>query len=100
MLEESHVTHHAEKRVRERVGVNKKTVQKVSNRALKEGLAHCELTGKLKKFISELYLRNSTANNIKIYGEKVYIFRRNILITVVPLPHHLKKLANKLAKKE
>lgn len=95
---ESHVTLHAGKRIRERIGVNKKSIQSVSDRALTKGLSHDGLTGKLKKYIDKLYFRSKTANNIKIYAEKVYIFKGNTLITVVSLPTGLKKIANKLYK--
>jgi len=94
---ESHVTAHAGKRIRERVGVNKKSIQTVSDRALSKGLAHEELTGKLKRYIDKLYFRSQTANNIKVYSEKVFLFRNKTLITVVSLPTGLKKIANKLA---
>jgi len=98
----SRVTAHAGKRIRERIGVNKKTIQAVSDRALIKGLSHSELTGKLKRYIDKLYFRSETANNIKVYAEKVYIFKGNTLITVVGLPTGLKKIANKLfqSKKE
>lgn len=94
---ESHVTIHAGKRIRERIGVNKKSIQTVSDRALRKGLSHEELTGKLKRYIDKLYFRSQTANNIKVYAEKVYIFKENTLITVVSLPTGLKRIANKLS---
>jgi len=99
---ESYVTTHAGKRIRERVGVNKKSIQTVSDRALNKGLEHKELTGKLKRYIDKLYFRSKTANNIKVYAEKIYLFRDKTLITVVSLPTGLKKIANKLfqSKKE
>jgi len=96
--EESRVTQHAGKRIRERVGVNKKSIQTVADRALTRGLDHNELTGKLKRYIDKLWFRSKTANNMKVYAEKVYIFRDTTLITVVPLPTGLKKIANKLYK--
>lgn len=93
---ECHVTAHAGKRIRERVGGGKKASQNVADRALSKGLGHQELTGKLKRYIDSLWFRNRTANNIKVYSEKVYIFKGNVLITVISLPTGLKKIANKL----
>ena len=90
------VTIHAGRRIRERIGVNKKAIQTISDRALIKGLSHNELKGKLKQYIDALYFKRSTANNIKVYAEKVYIFNENILITVVSLPTGLKRIANKL----
>lgn len=97
---ESNVTTHAGKRIRERIGVNKKSVQTISDRALQRGLSHADLTGKLKRYVDKLYLNGEVANNIKVYAEKVYLFRNTTLITVISLPTGLKKLANKLSKKD
>ena len=97
MDHESHVTIHAGRRIRERVGVNKKSVQTVSDRALSRGLSHEDLTGKLKRYIDKLYFKSKTANNIKVFAEKVYLFRDTVLITVVPLPTGLKRIANRIA---
>jgi len=93
---ESRVTTHAGKRIRERFGGGKKASQTVADRALSKGLGHDELTGKLKRYIDSLWFRNRTANNIKVYSEKVFIFNGNVLITVISLPTGLKKIANKL----
>lgn len=95
---ESNVTTHAGKRIRERIGVNKKSVQAISDRALQRGLSHSELTGKLKRYIDKLYLKGRIANNIKVYAEKVYLFKNTTLITVISLPTGLKRLAIKLSK--
>lgn len=99
---ESYVTAHASKRLRERVGVRKRSIQNISDRALSKGLSHKDLSGKLRRYVDGLFLRSRTANNIKVYSEKIYIFRDNTLITVISLPSEFKKLANKLyqSKKE
>lgn len=96
----SNVTNHAGLRIRERIGANKKSVQAIADRALQIGLSHSDLTGKLKRYIDATYLKCKTANNIKIYAEKVYLFNGATLITVISLPTGLKRLANKLSKKD
>jgi hypothetical protein len=35
---------------------------------------------------------------MRVYHEKVFIFRGEVLITVLPLPHNLCDLANKINK--
>ena len=95
---EAKVTRHAGKRIRERVGLNKKAVERLANKALNEGLAHKECKGQLHHFVSNLFKRYGVANGIRVYSEKVFIFAGSNLITVMHLPHEHKKTANKLMK--
>ena len=48
--EELIVTHHAKKRLKQRMGINKKSYDKISKRALEEGLKHSETSGLLRKY--------------------------------------------------
>ena len=80
------ITKHAEERLRERFGIKRKSIQRIVNRVLEKGLKHKEAKGKVKKYMTELYLKHSRANNIHIYGSDVYIFRYEVLITVLHLP--------------
>lgn len=93
------VSRHANQRIRERVGVGKSTVDKVAAKALERGVPHNKTKGRLNKWITEQYFYNERANNIRIYGEKAYIFRFEKLITVVPLPRDLAKDLKKMIKK-
>jgi hypothetical protein len=93
------VTNHANKRIRERVGVNKKSTDTLATKALKKGLAHTELKGGLRKYVDGIFFKSKTANNIKVLHDKVYIFREHVLITVITLPHNLARVSNQLMKK-
>lgn len=92
---ESVITSHAEKRLRKRVGLNKSSLQKIADKALKYGISHSETSGSLRRYIDKLYLSERNANNIRIYGEHVYLFRGNTLITVFGLPSKFHKRINK-----
>lgn len=94
------VTHHAVKRIRERVGVTKKASDALALRALDEGLSHTELKGNLRKFVDGLFLRSKSANNMRVLHDKVYLFKNNLLITVISLPHNLAKIALKLKRRK
>jgi hypothetical protein len=93
------VTLHAKRRIRERLGVNKKSTVKSAVRALNDGISHNQLTGLLKKYIDKVYLKHRKANNIKIYGDKIYLFSNNTLITVLHLPPKLLKISLKISNK-
>lgn len=85
------VTKHAEKRLRERVGLNKKAIQRAAEMAYDKGIKHCETTGNLNKWVTSLYFNNRTANNIRLYNDKAWVFAGKNLVTVLQIPASLKK---------
>lgn len=95
---ETVVTQHGKKRLKERVGLNKKSAEKNADKAFQEGIKHSEVSGSLRKYFDALYLQNRSANNIRIYGEKVYLFGGNKLITVLNLPNKYKSTVAKIRK--
>ena len=94
------VTKHANKRIKERCGLNSKSTERLSNKILSEGLKHSECTGKLKRWVDGLYLNGCSANNVRIYGDKAYLFNGDVLITVLQVPNELLKTANILQSKK
>lgn len=92
------VTNHAEDRTRERAGLPKRTVEKNAERAFIDGLEHWELKGSLKRFVDGLYLQHKSANNIRIYCGNVYMFKGNVLVTVISLPARYRKTAEAIKK--
>ena len=94
------VSNHGADRIRERVGLPKKAVDKNVERAFEKGLKHGELSGGLRRFIDALYLEHRMANNIRIYCGMVYLFCGNVLVTVVPLPQKYRKKADILWKEK
>ena len=86
---EAKITRHAEERLKQRFGLKKKSIKRIVNRVLEQGLSHKEAKGKVKAYMTELYLKQERANNIRIYGEDVYVFRFNTLITVLHLPRDI-----------
>lgn len=97
---DARVTNHASRRIRERIGIKKKSVNHLALKALNEGLSQSELSGNLKKYVCGIYFKTRNANNIKVLHDKVFLFKGNTLITVLPLPQSLAKLAQKLIDKK
>jgi len=90
------VTRHAEKRIRQRLGINKKATERNAEKALQCGVTHAEATGQLCKYLDSIFLRNYRPTNMRVYNHSTYLFRDTQLITVLPLPRNLWKLADKL----
>ena len=94
-------TKHSVKRIRERMGINKKSTQKIAENALVHGIGQTDVKyGSLSKYLCSLYCTNKTANNIKIYNQYVYIFIDEILITVYRLPNIYIEQAAKIQKRK
>lgn len=94
------VTNHAKDRMKQRCGLNEKSSVRIAMIAYEDGLRHGDLTGNLKKWVDSLYFKNRSANQIRLYGDKAYIFHDTKLITVLQIPHNLVKEANKLRKRK
>lgn len=83
------VTKHAKERIKERCGLKEKSADRMAKIAYEKGLRHCDLTSNLKKWVDGLYFKNRAANQIRLYGDKAYIFQNEKLITVMQIPHNL-----------
>ena len=95
------VSNHAKERLKERCGIQKKIVYKVAEKALSHGITHSQTKGRLNKWVTSLYFKNKNANNIRLYGDKAFIFNDDVLITVLQIPQDLmKNLKNMIKEKK
>ncbi|WP_294203117.1 hypothetical protein [uncultured Chryseobacterium sp.] len=85
------ITIHAYERARERYRWKKVTLIKMAQIAFKEGVKYSDTKGELKKFINKVQQNNQKVNNIRLYGQDIYFFDDNVLITLYQLPNTLKK---------
>lgn len=92
------VTKHAKKRAKDRLGVKKKIANKIADRALEHGITHSMAKGNLRGYLDKLYLKHKCANNLRVYNRKVYLFDRDVLITIINLPNNLISIADKIQK--
>lgn len=91
------ITNHAYERGKERLSLNKKAIDRLTKKAYLEGIKHVEIKGKARKYIDNIHSQKKTikqyiANNIRIYGEVVFLFKNNTLITLYQLPNEFKKV--------
>ena len=88
------VSRHGDRRCRQHVGVPRKAVERTVQKALECGIDHRTATGSLQRYLAALYNRyDGNGNNIKVYGDKVYIFHDELLITVLNLPTEYQRSA-------
>ena len=63
------VTKHAEQRIRERMGINKRAVRRAAQKALDEGAMHSECAGAMKKWLDKQAIAYDRKNEMAgIFG--------------------------------
>ena len=80
------LTKHGEKRIAERIGASQSSALKNANKAFKYGIRHKETLGGLHDWMSGKFLLHKSASNMRIYRGYMYVFSKDVLITVYPIP--------------
>jgi hypothetical protein len=94
------VTNHAAERMGERMGLNKEAAARMAKIAWEKGLCHTDASGKLLVLFDQIYMKYETANNIRVYAQKVFVFSGETLVTVLPLHLKFRKMAEKLLRRK
>jgi hypothetical protein len=76
------VTQHAIERAKKRFRWKPKTLDRMAEKALQEGIKHCDTKSHLKKYISRKWDLYKSCNNTRIHGEVIFFFHNNRLITL------------------
>lgn len=99
------VTEHAEKRAKERLGLNKKSVQRQGELALRKGVPHSKTKGKLRRWVDHEGMRaDKHASLYVVYNSHLFIFsdkpkkEERYLITILKVPTYLLKNINNYIK--
>jgi len=87
------ITKHATGRGKERLGWCRNTLTRMAEKALNEGVTHAQTRGRLNRYLTMLYLQQRQADNIRVFGEHVFIFAGNSLITILRLPRQMRRAA-------
>lgn len=86
------ISKHAEQRLKERNGLGKKSYDRIVEKAYENGINHSQTKGNLHKWMSGLYQKYPRkGTEIKLYGDKAYIFVEQVLVTVLQIPNDIKK---------
>ncbi len=82
-------TPHALDRAKERLGLNRKALSKKLSKVMQEGLSAEDARGSLKYYLLSKQRESGAAGGAVVYGENVYIFNDETLVTVYRLPAYL-----------
>ncbi len=85
------LTNHAVHRIRQRMGVSKRAAERIAMKAWTEGITHSETTNykHLNRWVTKQYFWNRQANQIRLWGDKAFLFSGTTLMTVIQIPHNL-----------
>lgn len=86
------ITDHAYTRAKERLSLNKKALDRLALTAFQKGIKQADTVGQLQKYIAKLWFEHKKANNIRIYGEVIYFFSGNTLITLYLVPNEFRRV--------
>ena len=86
------ITRHGIKRVRQRLGLPKKAVEKLVNEAEERGLPPGAYSGQMRRYLDWVVRHKHDAQraSLLVHSGHVFIFRNDVFITAWPLPYHLR----------
>jgi hypothetical protein len=90
------LTRHAVKRMAERCGYNRRSMYRMASRAYEQGIGMEKAVGFVKGWMEHIYGKNENADNLRLYGDKCFVFDGMELITVLQIPTGLQKKVNHL----
>ena len=88
------LTAHACERAKERKIGTGESIYKNAQKAYERGKSPDDFGKEVRKYLNNV-LKGSKGNNVKVYGNFVYIFFNNILITTFPLSQKLLQKENR-----
>lgn len=80
------ITDHADQRVRKRLGLPRKAVDKQATAALERGAAHSDFSGSFRRYLDKVFLSERRASNMRVHAGHLYLFAGETLITCWALP--------------
>lgn len=90
------ITDHGYVRAKERLSMNRTSFKRLAEIGFINGVKHKDTKGNLRRYIDGIWFAHRNADNVRIYGENIFLFRDNVLITVYQVPNNLRKNALKL----
>lgn len=84
------VSRHADSRLKERLGLPKSARKRMAQRAFEQGWKHSEARGKLKRYMDHCWLSHKNCENVRIYGEHLWLFSGPMLVTVFEIPKNMR----------
>lgn len=92
------VSLHAYDRAKQRMGLNKKAIERLASIAYYKGIKLEEVRGSFLRYIQE-HFKYQKNHNVIIFANMVFLYDREFLVTVVHLPAKYQKCVKQLLTK-
>lgn len=88
-----YVTIHAAKRMKQRLGANKKSLLRIARNAYERGARYVDTNGAMRRYLDkQIAIDERAAYDWRVYGEHLYAFAPcGALVTVIELGKTMKK---------
>jgi hypothetical protein len=83
------VSSHAYERAKDRLSWGKDTVDRMSERAWVTGVTPSDIKGRLKSYLDGKLNSYVGIEHLRIYGEYIYFYAHDCLVTIYRLPSDL-----------
>ncbi len=80
------ITRHACKRLHERSGMNKRSMNRMARRALLAGYGLSNTRGRLNAWMNSKIENYGKGKDMRVYGDKLWVFEEGVLLTVLQIP--------------
>lgn len=85
------VTNHARQRMKERLELDSDfEIEKSARKAFYKGFGYREVGRQLQKYMWKRYVQHNYKGDIKLYKNHLYVFKYNVLVTVIDIPSFIK----------
>lgn len=90
------LTKHSIKRMGQRLGLKKKSCRRQAQAAFDCGLKLEDVKGALNSLLNAIYLKYRAARNLRVYNKHIYVFDKNVLITVLKVSNKFYRVFKKV----
>jgi hypothetical protein len=91
------ISKHALDRSKERISLNAQATARLSLKAFQQGIQVEDTAGEFNQYLTTIHYRGDPkVSAIRVYAEKVWIFKKHTLVTVYHLPLEFKNTAHKI----
>jgi hypothetical protein len=92
------ISRHAVKRIRERLGLPKKAAEREVERAL-DGIDSTECSGQLRRYLDRMSIERNAYYKVTPSGIFTFSKSDGVLVTVLPVPEHLRSIIQNIWQK-
>ena len=93
------VSRHGSDRMRQRIGFNKRAVERTAKIAYLKGITNKNISGSFRRYLDEVAAKEGNIQ-IRIHGNYVYLFGLNgVLVTVLEVPRQFRQVVKNLRRR-